>query len=257
MTMQTNAPRRAPRRSALDRKVAMRLAATEYRRVADALADLDADDWAKPTDCPGWDVRALGCHIVGMATMVKGRRESARQQKLAAIAVQRDGVEPVDALTALQVDERADWTPADVVSGARAIAPRAARGRRFTPYVVRRRTLPAAQLVNGVREEWTIGYLVDTILTRDPWMHRTDLAAATGRPMHLTADHDGRIVADVVEEWAERHGQPYRLTLGGPAGGTWTRGTDGEQIEMGAVEFCRILSGRGAGSGLLATQVPF
>jgi hypothetical protein len=88
-------------------------------------------------------------------------------------------------------------------------------------------------------------------------MHRTDLAAATGRPMHLTADHDGRIVADVVEEWAERHGQPYRLTLGGPAGGAWTRGTDGEQIEMGAVEFCRILSGRGAGSGLLATQVPF
>ncbi|MDX1382582.1 MAG: hypothetical protein R3190_03005, partial [Thermoanaerobaculia bacterium] len=44
--------------------------------------------------------------------------------------------------------------------------------------------------------------LFDTILTRDTWMHRTDLAEATGRPLELTADHDGRIVADVVAEWA-------------------------------------------------------
>ena len=73
--------------------------------------------------------------------------------------------------------------------------------------------------------------------------------------MTLTPDHDGAIVADVVAEWAQRHGQPYRLTLTGPAGGDW--GTGGQAIEMDAVQFCRVLSGRGEGSGLLATEVPF
>ncbi|MGN6780698.1 MAG: hypothetical protein ACTHJH_04285, partial [Marmoricola sp.] len=90
-----------------------------------------------------------------------------------------------------------------------------------------------------------------------PWMHRMDLARATGRDPVLTPEHDGAIVADVVAEWAARHGTAYGLTLGGPAGGTWSSGVGGEEIELDAVDFCRVLSGRGAGSGLLATQVPF
>ena len=35
--------------------------------------------------------------------------------------------------------------------------------------------------VNGADEPWTFGFLFDVILTRDPWLHRTDIAAATGR----------------------------------------------------------------------------
>ena len=62
--------------------------------------------------------------------------------------------------------------------------------------------------VNGAPETWSLGYLTDVILTRDPWMHRLDLARATGQAPTLTADHDGVIVADVVLEWARRHGQP-------------------------------------------------
>ena len=65
------------------------------------------------------------------------------------------------------------------------------------------------------------------------------------------------LIADVVAEWAERHGQPYRLHLTGPAGGTWSAGSGGPELELDAVEFCRVLSGRGAGEGLLAQQVPF
>ena len=52
-------------------------------------------------------------------------------------------------------------------------------------------------------------------------MHRLDIARATGHAPVLTADHDGVIVADVVAEWARRHGRPYRLELTGPAGGVW------------------------------------
>jgi hypothetical protein len=102
-----------------------------------------------------------------------------------------------------------------------------------------------------------MGYLLDVILTRDPWMHRVDIAHATGRDMELTPDHDGRIVADVVAEWARRHGKPFTLTLTGPAGGTYVAGDNGEQITIDAVEFCRTLSGRVTGAGLLTQEVPF
>lgn len=102
-----------------------------------------------------------------------------------------------------------------------------------------------------------MGYLLDVILTRDPWMHRVDIARATGREMELSPEHDGRIVADVVAEWPCRHGAPFTLTLTGPAGGTYVSGDDGEQVTIDAVEFCRTLSGRATGTGLLTHAVPF
>ncbi len=106
-------------------------------------------------------------------------------------------------------------------------------------------------------EKWSLGYLIDTIYLRDAWMHRIDTARATNSELVLTADHDGRIVADVVAEWTRRHGEPFTLELTGAAGGTFTAGGGGERIELDAVEFCRVLSGRAEGSGLMATVVPF
>jgi len=113
------------------------------------------------------------------------------------------------------------------------------------------------QNVNGAMETWTVGYLVDIILTRDGWMHRVDICRATGRDMVLTPDHDRFLIDDVVNEWAGRHDSPYTLTLTGVAGGTWSRGDGGLTYELDAVEFCRIVSGRAEGDGLLATEVPF
>jgi hypothetical protein len=108
-----------------------------------------------------------------------------------------------------------------------------------------------------VEERWVIGFLLDTILTRDTWMHRIDTARAVGAELVLTAEHDGAIVDDVVREWAERHGQSCTLRLTGPAGGAWTFGSDRAELELDAIEFCRIVSGRGTGEGLLAHHVPF
>lgn len=46
--------------------------------------------------------------------------------------------------------------------------------------------------------------------TRDVWAHRMDIAVAPGHQMDLDAEHDGRIVADIVAdivaEWALTHG---------------------------------------------------
>jgi uncharacterized protein (TIGR03083 family) len=248
----TTAPSQ-PRAAALPRETAMRLAATEYQRFADLLCALAPDDWAKPTECPGWDVGEMAAHLLGMVEMAASIRENNRQLKLA----RRRGGTFIDALTSLQVEERRDMTPAQITARFAARAPKAARARRRAPGFIRRRAMPDLQQVGGRVEAWTIGYLIDIIFTRDPWMHRADIARATGAAHVLTADHDGVIVADVVAEWAARHGQPYRLHLTGPAGGSWAAGDGGPLIEIDAVEFCRVLSGRGQATGLLATQVPF
>jgi hypothetical protein len=111
-----------------------------------------------------------------------------------------------------------------------------------------------------VHETWKLGYLIDTIYLRDLWMHRVDSAHALEQPMELTAGHDGRIVADVVAEWARRHGKPFLLELSGPAGGTYVRdpgSREDEHASLDAVEFCRTLAGRAPATGLLTTIVPF
>ena len=74
--------------------------------------------------------------------------------------------------------------------------------------------------------------------------------------MQLTPEHDGRLVADIVAEWASIHGQPFDLVLEGPAGGTFAQGSDGEHVEIDAIEFIRILSGRLPGVGVLANPLP-
>jgi uncharacterized protein (TIGR03083 family) len=231
----------------------MRLAATEYERVTAMLAGLAADDWSRPTECPGWDVRAMAGHVLGMAEMAASVREMVRQQRAAG----RREEEGIDALTALQVEEHANLTPQQVVDGLRRVGPRAARTRGRTPGMIRRLRLPEPELVGGTPETWTIGFLIDTILTRDPWMHRIDISRATGREPFLTVDHDAVLVADVVIEWAARHGNPCQLRLAGPAGGSWTFGSGGPALEIDAVDFCRTVSGRAPATGLLATAVPF
>jgi hypothetical protein len=60
-----------------------------------------------------------------------------------------------------------------------------------------------------------------------------------------------------VSDWAPRHGQPFTLQLTGPAGGAFAARTDGVDLRVDAVGFCRIPSEREAGTGILATPVVF
>ena len=83
---------------------------------------------------------------------------------------------------------------------------------------------------------------------------------ATQTALDLTPEHDGVIVAGVVEEWADRHGKDFDLTLTGPAGGHWTIGVNGPVIDVDAIEFCRVVAGRRGTvelDELLSTEVPF
>ena len=233
---------------------AMALQREELARALRLLESLEPHDWRAQTECPDWDVRRMYLHVLG-ACEGAGTREMVHQLRAARRRQRATGGPLEAALSAVQVEERIDLTPDQLVARLRDAAPVTIRRRTKLPGLLRHQ---ARMKVDGpVVETWRLGYLVDTIYLRDLWLHRIDACRAVGREPELTADHDGRIVADVVDEWARRHGQPYALELSGPAGGRFTAGDGAQPVVIDAVEFCRTLGGRAPGTGLLATVVPF
>jgi hypothetical protein len=99
-----------------------------------------------------------------------------------------------------------------------------------------------------------LGRLLDVVYTRDVWMHTIDIAEAIGRELPMTHTVNRRIVQDVVVDWVRRHRQPVELVLTGPSGGRYRSGASGAGLELDAIDFCRILSGRVPGEGLLKTK---
>jgi uncharacterized protein (TIGR03083 family) len=237
---------------------AMRLQAEELALTLTSLRSLDDAAWSTATDCTAWDIRAMYQHVLGACEAGASLRENIHQLRRARSYRKHQGGPLEAALSAVQVRERIDLRPNQIVERLEDIAPKTVRGRRRVPALVREH---ASLAVDGpVHETWKLGYLIDTIYLRDLWMHRVDMSRALDRPLDLSADHDGRIVADVVAEWARRHGQAFVLELSGPAGNTYAHDPDVEGVDhlsLDAVEFCRTLSGRGNATGLLATVVPF
>lgn len=227
-------------------------ATEEYRRLIALLLGLEEPAWTAQTDCAEWDVRDMVAHLVGAGEGTASVPEAVRQLRLGRKA-RRPGDMLVDGINIVQIAERADRTPVRLVADLADVAVRGVAARKKLPAAIRALRVPFGPPL-GVK---SVGYLMDRIYTRDAWMHRIDICRATGQPAEVTPAHDGRLVDDVASEWAKAHGKPFRLTLTGPAGGVWSAGEDGEQIELDAIEFCRLMAGRGTGQGLLATQVPF
>ena len=239
-------------------RLAMDLLAGELEQTLALLRTLDDHDWVASTDCPEWDVRRMYLHVLGACEAGARMRENVHQLRVARTRRKRSGG-PLEAnLSAVQVLDRQELDAAQILAQLSAIAPKTVRGRRRTPALVRNH---AKLAVDGpVHERWKLGYLIDTIYLRDLWMHRVDASRATSRALVLNAEHDGRIIADVVAEWARRHGEPFVLELTGPAGGTYVHEPDSpaaQRFTLDAVEFCRTLAGRTSATGLLATIVPF
>src|SRR3954453_4471311 len=149
----------------LPRPTAMQLAATEYDRAVGLLRSLGPDGWSGSTECPGgggsarpecpgWDVRAMAAHMLGMVEMAASVRDQMRQVRIA----RRRGGLFIDELTALQVEEREGMTPVQIVEQYATRSPKAVAGRRRTPGFIRRRPMPVTQRVNGRDEEWSIGF---------------------------------------------------------------------------------------------------
>ncbi len=110
---------------------AMRLQAQELGHVLALLRALDDGAWTAPTDCPAWDVRAMCQHVLGACDAGASMRENVHQMRLARAYRKRHGGPLEAALSAVQVGERADLTPAQVVERLTAVAPMTVRGRAY------------------------------------------------------------------------------------------------------------------------------
>ncbi len=237
----------------IQRPEARVLATEEFVRFAAAVSELSAEEWTLPTDCTAWDVRRLVLHVLGSGDAQASFPQFVHQLwRGVPLNKQIDSHHWVDGMNELQIRERAHLSNEEVVAQLAAIGPRAVKGRWKTPLPMRYLPIPFGPPIG-----WTsLRYLLDVGFTRDVWAHRIDLAAATGRDMHLTADHDGRLVADLVAEWASIHGEPFELVLEGPAGGKFAQGDGGERVELDAIDFVRVLSGRRPGAGILSHALP-
>ena len=231
----------------ITRSTAPAVAEVEDHRFLELIRSLDPDDWRAPTDCTGWDVRAMVLHVLGAA---EAHKIGELLHQLWSGRKAADGRDLVDGMNDVQIADREHLTPDEIVRRLEVASPKFLRFRRRLPGPIRAMQVPAP---GG----WiSMGRLMDTIYTRDSFMHRIDIHRAIARPFDVD-EHERRIVADVVDEWARNHGQPYSLVLTGPAGGTFASDEHGERDDLDAVEFCRIVSGRATGSGLLATPVLF
>jgi uncharacterized protein (TIGR03083 family) len=233
---------------------AMQIANVENVKFAALLRSFEPDDWTKPTDCERWHARALVAHVVGSAAGQASPREFVRQvRKGRPLVAEIGGQAWWDGMNELQVRERVGLSAEQLVAEWDAASARSLRARTRLPRLVAR--LPLLNLPAPVGRQ-PLSYLFDVGFTRDVWMHRIDLARATGKRLDVDPDHDARIVADLVAEWASTHGEPFSLTLDGPAGGQFRAGVGGEHVDMDAIEFCRILAERGDGTGILRHRLP-
>ena len=237
----------------IQRPEAKVIAEEEFRRFAALTASLTDDEWRLPTDCTAWDVRRLVLHVLGSGDAQASFPQFVHQLvRGVPLNRQIDSHHWVDGMNELQIRERAHLSNEEVVAQLATVGPKAVAGRWGTPAPMRHLPIPFGPPVGWVG----LWYLLDVGFTRDVWAHRIDVCAATGRDLGPTADHDGRLVADIVGEWATIHGQPFELVLEGPAGGKFSQGSGGERVEVDTIEFVQILSGRRPGTGVLANPLP-
>lgn len=233
------------------------LAREELARFQQLLETLEPADWERPTACALWSVKDIaahqGSHVVGLVR-VGEFLDQFNPMNLRDYS--RKGMNSLDAANQRQVDKRAAWTPGRVIAELRDNGEASLRGRRRFPALLRVIRLKAP----GHDALFSVGYLIDTVYTRDMWMHRLDICRATGKEMVQTAAHDGRITALVVRD-LDRHlrrklaGRSVLYRLTGTAGGGWLVGSNSRadaEICMDVTDFHRLASGRIGSEQVLA-----
>ena len=230
----------------LNHDEAGRLAAVESQRLLVLIESLSGDDWVQPTDCTEWTVRDIVAHLAGAVASQASWTEFKRQNM--GNPYMKEVEMKIDAINRRQVEDRAGATEEELVAEFRKNAPKAIRTRQRLPWPVRQLRLPMGPPLGFT----SIGYLMDTIVTRDQWMHRHDIARVTGREMVVTPEHDGRLLALVIRDLGRKlEGQlqdrTIDLLLTGQAGGAFCFGSGSNAdavIEMDTATFNRLASGR-------------
>lgn len=237
-----------------------------YRALFADLRSLTPADWGATTVCAPWTVTDMVRHLLGAAKGNASFREMLRQQIYGARHKSDFDGNALDATNDLQVADHRHLGPDELLAGLDDICAKSVQTRVGRSRIFDRISVPidaAGSTAGGMPSRLNMSELFKVIYTRDVWLHRVDIANALGRELRIDPFVDGRIVQDVVKEWADRHGEPFELHLTGAAGGRYRRAEAGPVIEIDAIDFCWILSGRGEaesgsqGASLLTHRVLF
>ncbi len=210
---------------ALSHKEAGTMALVEIDRFTNLLETLSEEDWSKPTYCTLWNVHQMVSHQAGAYAGNAKWGEFKRQW--APIPQPKPGQLAIDAINEIQVADRANATPAQLIAELREVGPKAVATRQSMPAFVRGLRFDMglfltawrpSQLIGAMRRPYgqtevyfdtnkhdfqglmRLDYITDLVYIRDTWMHRIDICLATGSKMHLTDAHDGRMLALVMRD---------------------------------------------------------
>jgi uncharacterized protein (TIGR03083 family) len=203
---------------------------------------LDPSDWSKPTACTLWTVRDILAHQAGGYASGTSYGEMIRQYA----RIPKPGQLPEDAVNELQLRERANCTPEELIGELERAGPAAAQN-----WAYGFRLVKAVAIPHAVAGTLSLRYLMWVIHSRDTWMHRLDICRATGRPFEPSGGQDRRIVALIMRDVGRSlrkklAGKSLVFDLSGFAGDTWQVGS-GEpsaMIRMDALDFSIFASGR-------------
>lgn len=215
----------------------MEIGAAQNDALVGELRELGSAEWEAPTDCALWTVKDIAAHVLGAAEGFTSFSENRRQ---AIGGFRRRGTlgSFLNGMNQTQVEDRRHLSPAELIARLEQRLPRfieirrrLGRPGRFVP------------MYDPNLGPTNLRYLMDTIFARDVFMHRVDIARATGREVRLGTD-ERLLVADVTRDWARRRNVRARIELEGPVGGTFVAGSESTHIAGDATEFCRVVSGR-------------
>lgn len=229
----------------LSRVEAVRLMSSQNDALLGVLRGLTAEQWDAKTDCEPWTVKDIAAHVLGWAEALTSVKEF-RRQLVEGTRRKRELGNLTDAVNQVQVDDRVDLPPEQILERLDAALPRFERVRRRVGVVGKAIPMYEGSLLGRTN----VAYLMNTVYTRDAFMHRVDITRATSTELHL-GRREQRLIEDVLVDWSRRTGAAATLHLEGPAGGSYVVGTGAiATIEGDAIEFTRVLAGRGRISSL-------
>ncbi len=230
---------------ALSRVEALRLMSAQNQALLGVLRGLTPEQWDARTDCQPWTVKDIAAHVLGWAEAFTSFKEF-RRQLVGGMRRRRELGNLTDAVNQVQVDDRADLPPEQILRRLEAALPRFERVRQRVGAVGKAIPMYESSLLGRTN----VAYLMNTVYTRDAFMHRVDITRATSTQLHL-GRREQRLIEDVLVDWSRRTRAAATLHLEGPAGGSYVVGRGAiATIEGDAVEVARVLAGRGRISSL-------
>jgi uncharacterized protein (TIGR03083 family) len=164
--------------------------------------ELSPDDWQRPTECPGWTVKDIVSHIVGVESLLLGRPVPDHEPAPAPHVRNELG-----RFNEVEVDYRRSRPPASLLEEFREVT--SAR------LDVLRSLVPD----DLGKDSWTpigpgtVGDLLELRVV-DCWVHEQDIRRAAGLPGHM----DGPMVGRVLERLARNLGRIVAKAAGCPDG---------------------------------------